>query len=30
VVQGAGHNVPSDNPRAFRAIVRDWLGLGAL
>jgi esterase len=30
VVPGAGHNVPSDNPRAFRAIVRDWLGLGAL
>ncbi len=26
-VPGAGHNVHTDNPRAFRAAVRDWLGL---
>ena len=27
-IPGAGHNVHTDNPRAFRAAVRDWLGLG--
>lgn len=26
-IAGAGHNVHTDNPRAFRAAVRDWLGL---
>lgn len=26
-IPGAGHNVHTDNPRAFRAAVRDWLGL---
>ena len=26
-VPSAGHNVHTDNPRAFRAAVRDWLGL---
>jgi pimeloyl-ACP methyl ester carboxylesterase len=28
-IPGAGHNVHTDNPRAFRAAVRDWLGLTA-
>jgi pimeloyl-ACP methyl ester carboxylesterase len=26
-IPGAGHNIHTDNPRAFRAAVRDWLGL---
>ena len=26
-IPGAGHNVHTENPRAFRAAVRDWLGL---
>jgi pimeloyl-ACP methyl ester carboxylesterase len=28
-IPSAGHNVHTDNPRAFRAAVRDWLGLKA-
>jgi len=28
-IPGAGHNVHTDNPRAFRAAVRGWLGLNA-
>jgi pimeloyl-ACP methyl ester carboxylesterase len=28
-IPDAGHNVHTDNPRAFRAAVRDWLGLPA-
>jgi pimeloyl-ACP methyl ester carboxylesterase len=26
-IDGAGHNVHTDNPRAFRTAVRAWLGL---
>ncbi len=26
-VPNAGHNIPSDDPRAFRAVVREFLGL---
>ena len=26
-IPGVGHNIHTDNPRAFRAAVRDWLGL---
>lgn len=28
-IPSAGHNVHTENPRAFRAAVRDWLGLPA-
>ena len=28
-IPGAGHNVHVESPRAFRAAVRDWLGVGA-
>jgi pimeloyl-ACP methyl ester carboxylesterase len=27
-IPNAGHNIHTDNPRAFRAAVRDWLGIG--
>ena len=30
VVPNTGHNIPSDDPRAFRSLIREWLGLAPL